>query len=92
MSELKPCPFCGGNNLESGGDDKYVGVRCRDCEAVGPNHYITYPHAHDWNTRPTDDRVSKLVEAAEVAERALMGKPLVRGIIREALKPFTEAL
>lgn len=42
------CPFCGGSNLESGGDDKFVGVRCLDCEATGPNHYIT---GRDWNTR-----------------------------------------
>lgn len=45
--ELKPCPFCGGCNLSSGGDAAIVGVWCRDCQAVGPNHY----GQHEWNTR-----------------------------------------
>lgn len=45
---LAPCPFCGGEHLESGGDDKFVGVRCLDCEASGPNHYIT---GREWNAR-----------------------------------------
>lgn len=45
---FKPCPFCGSANLESGGDDKIVAVRCRDCEATGPNHYGSRA---EWNTR-----------------------------------------
>lgn len=45
--ELLPCPFCGSTNLKSGGDDKFVGTRCVDCEASGPNHY----GKTDWNTR-----------------------------------------
>ncbi|MVA98886.1 hypothetical protein GN330_16685 [Nitratireductor sp. CAU 1489] len=46
--ELKPCPFCGSANLNSGGDDKYVGYACLDCGALGPNHYDS---RFDWNTR-----------------------------------------
>lgn len=48
-SELKPCPFCGGTDLSSGGDDKFVGYFCKTCQATGPNHY----GSRDWNTRPT---------------------------------------
>ncbi len=44
---LKPCPFCGGTDLSSGGDDKVVGYWCNTCEATGPNHY----GKHDWNRR-----------------------------------------
>ena len=47
---LKPCPFCQSTRLECGGDDKFVGVRCLDCEATGPNHYIT---GKDWNSLAT---------------------------------------
>lgn len=46
--ELKPCPFCGGTNLKTGGDDKYTGVWCMDCEAQGPNHYGV---PNEWGTR-----------------------------------------
>lgn len=45
--ELLPCPFCGNENLKSGGDDKWVGLWCLDCEAQGPNHY----GRNEWNTR-----------------------------------------
>lgn len=44
---LKPCPFCGGNNLKTGGDDKVVGVWCLTCQSAGPNHY----GKHEWNDR-----------------------------------------
>jgi transposase-like protein len=45
--DLKPCPFCGSSNLKTGGDDKFVGVWCNDCQATGPNHY----GRSEWNTR-----------------------------------------
>jgi len=47
--ELKPCPFCGSVDLESGGDDKVVGFYCRNCQSQGPDHYGRY----EWNTRST---------------------------------------
>jgi len=31
--ELKPCPFCGGRELEIGA----LGVECNECDAVGPS-------------------------------------------------------
>ena len=46
--ELKPCPFCGGSNLRSSGDDKWVGYECLDCGCIGPNQYDS---RRDWNTR-----------------------------------------
>lgn len=53
--ELNPCPFCGGDDLGTGGDDKFVGVWCRSCQATGPNHY----GRHEWNTRAdTIDRLT----------------------------------
>lgn len=45
---LLGCPFCGSTrSLASGGDDKFVGVRCLNCEAVGPNHYGKF----EWDNR-----------------------------------------
>jgi len=45
MSELKPCPFCGGSDLEitprkahDDNDREYAkAVHCRDCMTVGPH-------------------------------------------------------
>lgn len=59
--ELKPCPFCGSTDLDSGGDDKFVGYWCKNCQAMGPNHY----GRHDWNTRPLYDGQAKVIEAAK---------------------------
>lgn len=45
--ELKPYPFCGGQDLKSTGDDKFVGIWCKTCQAGGPNPYDKF----EWNTR-----------------------------------------
>lgn len=52
---LLPCPFCGGTDLKSGGDDKIVGTWCLTCEATGPNEYGKFA----WNRRvaPPGSRV-----------------------------------
>ena len=47
MTELKPCPFCGSNNIKAGGAGKIVGCWCTNCQAAGPNQYGTY----EWNDR-----------------------------------------
>lgn len=61
---LEPCPFCHSTRLESGGDDKFVGVRCLDCEATGPNHYIT---GRDWNIRSSVETAPHAKDALEHA-------------------------
>ena len=52
--DLKSCPFCGSDDLGSGGDDKVVGYWCNSCQAAGPNHYGRY----EWNSRA--DRIEEL--------------------------------
>ncbi len=49
MSELKPCPFCGGSNLEAcSGAGGYI--ICKDCDAYGPA--LSGAAAEDaWNKR-----------------------------------------
>jgi hypothetical protein len=72
MSDIKlnPCPFCGGNNIQSdcfsaafsvpaGSQDCFD--YCRDCDAQGPAA-MDMAGAHDrWNARgqPTAPRVQK---------------------------------
>lgn len=61
-NELKPCPFCGGTDLVTRGDDKVVGISCQTCGAFGPNHYDS---RFSWNTRTQDPDISELVSALE---------------------------
>ena len=74
---LLPCPFCGGTNLRSGGDDKVVGVACNDCEATGPNHYIT---GRDWNARAPSPALGGVVAWAYFYDGMLEGddNPIVK--------------
>lgn len=55
MSELKPCPFCGGTKLKIDskrtfkyGKEKHcsVTVRCMKCHARGPVVGINMPNGH----------------------------------------------
>ena len=48
-SELKPCPFCGGNNIAALGDNNYH--ECRDCGAYGPCGDEQDQGRSAWNTR-----------------------------------------
>lgn len=70
--ELKPCPFCGGTELETlGSNDHYV--RCSKCRAEGPTASIRMARSNfedvnkradalakeAWNTRPGEDRARR---------------------------------
>lgn len=51
MTDLKPCPFCGGVNLTEGYDDGIAWISCV-CGAAGPNvHKRQDDDAPTWNTR-----------------------------------------
>ncbi len=76
---LRPCPFCKGSRLRLGGDDKFVGVCCLDCDAVGPNHYQT---GYDWSIRASDATIVRQRELIEKMRVALQG-------MVNHFKPFT---
>lgn len=59
MSELKACPFCGGNNLKIKGK-----VECNDCGGMMV-YYSNLPVDEEWNTRPLEDALLKRAESAE---------------------------
>jgi Lar family restriction alleviation protein len=64
MTDLLPCPFCGGKNLltttnEFGG----FCLTCANCDAVGPpSEYDPQQMRDAWNTRA--DHVNELIAAA----------------------------
>jgi len=51
--ELKPCPFCGGNNLESwdGGEANLHMIECYDCDCSTGNMISLKYAIEAWNTR-----------------------------------------
>lgn len=66
MSDLRPCPFCGSDDLRIDGGF----VRCNNCECDGPYHEEMDESDEDsiegiaekWNTRAADARADKLAE------------------------------
>lgn len=60
MSQLKPCPFCGGTKLT-----RFVDITvCDTCDAEGPVRDGIEPDA-DWNTRDTADLRAAQIRALE---------------------------
>ena len=59
MSELKPCPFCGGTKIctEKGINLNY----CDNCSAES--------NVEHWNTRPIEDALRKRIAELESAQR-----------------------
>ncbi len=73
MSELKPCPFCGGEaSIENDGLYRWVECLNSKCEAsarvfmfindVGNADYIV---AQNWNTRPIEDALNARIAELE---------------------------
>jgi Lar family restriction alleviation protein len=69
MDELKPCPFCGGDNLQLSSHSGYrarmsptgeiFSIRCRGCEVTFPSEYKKDLLIGKWNNRsPQDEGVS----------------------------------
>ena len=72
--ELKPCPFCGGTNIDQGivfnTNGNLAVMRCPDCNAHGP--WASPRQAPvKWNTRCSVDIITKL-ERELTATKALL--------------------
>lgn len=68
MSDLKPCPFCGGRAEKEGHDDLPLGrVKCRNCQI----HTMWYANIDDaasvWNTRADSAALAAAVQAEREA-------------------------
>ena len=51
--ELKPCPFCGGVDVEFDGGDIFYWIVCnnKECGAGGPGHNTEDGAVERWNNR-----------------------------------------
>ena len=78
--KLKPCPFCGGNNLELK-ENRESGfsmrVRCESCHAFSFDKHATSIYTGNymcplalraWNTRATDKTIEALVDALKTVK------------------------
>lgn len=69
MSELKPCPFCGGESVyvEQIGSEGYFNVCCRNCLANVPLSGSRETAVAAWNCRSIDqDELLKIAEELEM--------------------------
>ena len=69
MSELKPCPFCGGNNLTI--ERLMYVVFCNDCGAEMSGN----APLGNWNTRPIEDALNARIAELEAENAKLKAEP-----------------
>lgn len=73
--ELKPCPFCGGSEIETQHDDGRHWDKCLTCFAEGPplSKYFgsDFEAVYEWNTRPIEDNLQSQLTAARERIEAL---------------------
>ena len=85
MSDLLPCPFCGGADLVYNRPIGTAGmgrnILCKDCRAEGPLLTFESGTAHEkWNTRTPDPRLTVAVEALEMIKESSDAKSNASGI------------
>ena len=76
MSELKPCPFCGGESLlreryiNGAANTKHYIRECRHCKATFANWYRSIKKANEaWNRRAQPDNEPLTLEQSTNADR-----------------------
>ena len=75
MTELKPCPFCGGDDLslDNLGDDNSWNIECNNCDMGQHAVHTELGAIAAWNTRTTDTELTRLKRQVEVLSRGLRG-------------------
>jgi Lar family restriction alleviation protein len=70
--KIKPCPFCGSEDLRIDADEGRLGILCRTCSAWMPAVYSSEPtdrHTglEGWNRRAPDPAIGKARDALRLA-------------------------
>lgn len=65
--ELKPCPFCGSDDMNVTVTDIFHAVWCRDCGALVDNDEEDV--AKLWNTRPIEDALQARIAELEAENK-----------------------
>ena len=55
MKQIKPCPFCGSENLSVGGFENYI--KCKNCGAAGPDGSTLNEAFDKWDSAPRKEDV-----------------------------------
>ena len=55
MKQIKPCPFCGSENLSVGGFGNYI--KCKNCGTAGPDGSTLNEAFDKWNSAPRKEDV-----------------------------------
>ena len=92
MSELLPCPFCGGPAKPSGPDSGgWHWVMCCRCGVQTANCSCPEASAKQWNTRPQipTEPTEAMIEAGINAHA--VAKPNMRGLVTSIYKAMQAA-
>lgn len=78
-SDLKPCPFCGGQASYRPMNDKYYRVYCALCGASQNTHETKDEEVESWNARPIEDALR--AEVADLQHRLTLPDPVLEAEI-----------
>ena len=56
MADLKPCPFCGYDNVILEWEDDVCRIRCKNCWTRGPWEFESERAKEAWNRRAEDGK------------------------------------
>ena len=72
--EIKPCPFCGSENLSVGGFENYI--KCKNCGAAGPDGSTLNEAFDKWHSAPRKEDVEMEKNCANWAAKESESTPL----------------
>jgi len=65
VDELKPCPFCGENEMieiTNGWSSEEYTVWCKNCGVIGPNHIDKDQTIVNWNLRRDEESLREIIQ------------------------------